>query len=311
MPSIGTASTNTRQYGFIIADIFGRSLLLFSDDDYEDIARCPTLDAMIMKLNKKFHSINEESKVTLSDIEDKLISELKAEITEFQEQVPFPATYFLDYQKIECFFRKIAKRTKKGFDEEKLSNLGHFNELKNIKYCKNFLDIKNLVLENSGIQKYFEDIRITEDIENINFQKLYFQVLRNFYDRYYEYIRNTSDRHFDEVIKMEMDSFVLDMLLSMPQGSDVSSFIPGCYKKGSLSITKKMILQDNGIDPNSTGEEMVESMTRKRAAVYEESFNLFSGVSSVYCYFKLREHEMKRILYVMEQALNGAGTVGS
>lgn len=310
----------TMDFGFITSDIFSRSLFLIHEEEYSSIAKCSSLEEIVMRLNKFYPNLNEEIKMDIFEIEDKIVSLLQYEVSEFDAVGFFPVLYFVEFHKIESLFHSMQK----AFSQQKSQNnkekelgrfsLGVFPEISNLKYCKSLRDIENLVLKYSGLEKYFLDIKIPNEVENIDFKSLYFHVMKNFYEFSYDFCLKSRLDHFLKIVKTEMDCFVLDMCVDLSLKDRSGKYVPKYYTCKNLdglrsnfeaSFPNRQISTRNEPKEDIKAiENLVLNQREKQNRAYKESFNIFGDISSIYSYFKLKENEMKKILYIIEGTLN-------
>lgn len=215
MPSL---SEGAKAHGFVIADLFGRCLSLLDASDYRYILQCSSIQEMVMRLNKAYPTLNEEMPLSTREVERRLVQAIESEINELlsgdhKNSRAFFVGFFVQYHKIQCFFHRLAE-TLYGTPDSTLDSphLGDFPELRSLKYCKTFADIKRFVLRGSGIEGFFENIGISDSLETSDLQAAYLHVMRNYYDHYSKHYNG--EGYFEEILKVEVDAFVLDLCMS-------------------------------------------------------------------------------------------------
>lgn len=287
MPSL---SERAKVHGFVIADLFGRCLSLLDDGDYAHILQCSSIQEMVMRLNRAYPVLNEEMPLSTKEVERRLIQSIRSEVDELSKSSTFFIRFFVQYHRIQCFFHRLRS------EADSSHHLGDFQELRGLKYCKSFGDVRRFVLRNSGIEGFFENIH-TDSLESKDVQVMYRHVMKNYYDHYCRCYKHHcgENQYFEEILKVEMDAFVLDLCM----GGDPLPYIPSAYPPINLrDLSKALRLEE--FPHTSLESRMIEKQVR----VYQDSFKVFNDASCIYAYLRLKEHEMRRILFVMESSLN-------
>lgn len=287
---MSSLSERAKDHGFVIADLFGRCLSLLDDADYAHILQCTSMEEMVMRLNRTYPVLNEEMPLNTKEVERRLILSIGSEVDELSKSCAFFIRFFVQYHRIQYFFHRLRS------EADSTHHLGDFPELRGLKYCKTFGDIRKFVLRNSGIEGFFENIH-TDSLENKDVQIMYRRVMKNYYDHYcrcYK-LHCGENLYFEEILKVEMDAFVLDLCM----GGDPLPYIPAAYPPIDMrDLSKALRLEE------STHTSLEGRMIEKQVRVYHDSFRTFNDASCIYAYLKLKEHEMRRILFVMESSLN-------
>lgn len=256
-------------HGFILSDIFSRYFEIASVDPVSLIGsnESTTVSEISLKISKLFPG--SEGIRNLSDLRKFLLRRLRDEALEF---IPL-SRIFLDYHMIQCFFMVYNNEK-----EDVVSyHIGYFNQLKCMSFCKDFRDIKNLVLKDSSIEGYFDEV---EDASRMDL--VYSKVMKNFYTL-----------NWDGIPEEEVKIF----LGNLPNCSEIVNGVMTRREiAGGISLTDEEISEIRGLSPSE--------IHRKLVRVYRRSFDTFGDISVVYSYLKFRELQIREILYTSEQALN-------
>lgn len=291
LPAMPSLSERAKTHGFVIADLFGRCLSLLGDSDYAHILQCSSMQEMILRLSRTYPILNEEMPLSTKEIERRLVQSIRLEVDELSGSCSFFVGFFVQYHRIQCFFHRLRNP-----ESDSIHHLGDFPELRGLRYCKTFSDVRKLVLRNSRIEEFFGSM-CTESLESCNVQVMYRSVMKSYYDHYCRCYKQHcgENRYFEDILRVEMDAFVLDLCM----GGDPLPYIPSSYPPvdlGNLSTALGLKEPSNG----SLESRMIE----KQARVYHDSFRAFNDASCIYAYLRLKELEMRRVLFVIESSLN-------
>ncbi|ORD98463.1 VA0D1 [Hepatospora eriocheir] len=218
----------------------------------------------------------------MSELKQTFIINLKRELNEFSEYNLTILNYFTDYYKIISLFNKINKI--------KINELGEFPELKAIELCNNFKEIKAVCINNSSLQKYFVDLDGNET-------NMFLEVMKNLMNNYYE----SSKGYFKEILEVEGDRQILEIALSNLQ--DKSKYFPNCTTLNKLQLTElsKNLSKEEVVQIfNLSNDNFMNEILIKIVNVYKNSFNQFDDLSCIYAYFKLKEIQIRNIIWIIQ-----------
>ncbi|EQB59890.1 v-type proton atpase subunit d2, partial [Vairimorpha apis BRL 01] len=175
--------TCTDKYGYIIAEINGKELQLFNSDEYNSLKQCETIEEICIKLNRKYKFLegtemnkNELkkslNKTLINEYENILkctndninnsynykdgINDYDNNDNEIDNNIhttnPLNTIleYYIETHKIKNFFFILQSLTK----NKDINNLftkidiGDFDELKTLKFCKDMTDVQKYCIEN-------------------------------------------------------------------------------------------------------------------------------------------------------------------
>lgn len=284
MTDISKLSKSTRNNGFILSDIFSRFNSLMKKQDYDSINSNTKFEDILVLLTKHYPHLNEDVR-DLMDLEALLSQNLRKEsqeISTFNDN-DLPVIYYQDKAKIEELFYFLGHFVSNKNPKKAMA----FPELKCLKFCKTFLDLKNLILRNTGIDKYFLNLDIKSELGDNNLGLLYFQVLKNFFD--YQHNIFKESEYFTEILRNEAALFVCDLL-----DSGNGELIPELFDTKNLNDLKKIM--GDGLERDILRNRLLES--------YRMSFDYFIDCSMPYSYLKLKEYEMKKLLFIIEESIN-------
>ncbi|ELA42042.1 uncharacterized protein VICG_00889 [Vittaforma corneae ATCC 50505] len=317
------------KFGFVLADVHTRFFELSNVNIKNFLGSTSNFQDIVLKICKIFPSC--DSVRTINDLRTILYKELKKEVSELGDNTF--TRYFLDGHKIHCLFSVLQnysedeKNKNEDFWVVEKNSVGYFEQLKCIEFCKDFEDLRSFVLKESGIYRYFEGI----DIIDGEYQKVYLQVMKKYYEEYYKLSRSVE--YFREIIFEEIKMFILDIYLSLSLRSQLVLFLPGsssltfngeCGSDQRIceyipvveeadqfaidQITKKLknVNDFNELEDifKLESSDLYEGMRLKKIKLYSQSFKSFNDLSMIYSFLQLREHQIREVIFVVDQILN-------
>ncbi|KAI5172595.1 V-type H+-transporting ATPase subunit d [Pancytospora epiphaga] len=283
-------------YAFVIADINGRYNQMLKDDDYTILSHCRTFEEFIIKLNQHFPFINEDMTFTVSELRSKLYLNIVNELDECKA-IPL-LKYFIELNKIQVFFTTLET------GEEPLL-AGAIEEFKGLSACKSFEEARKLYIQGGYLEKYFYGVKIKDSEENNNIQEAMLRVVKNCLD--YHYAKVTGG-YIKEIMEAEGDKLMIEICMNGKQLRNKLEYFP---RAGNISwnLRSKLIECETYeelamlVCPGSN-DPLVEMLCRV-SQVYAGSFRQFGDLSCVYAYFRLKEQEIRNILWISECILQG------
>lgn len=257
--------------GFILSDVFSRYFEIAELDpvsllnlDSASLNKIDGFTEIALKISKVFPGC--EGTKTLLELRKFLLKNLKDEALEL---LPF-SKIFLDYHRIHCFFTIYNDK-----EEDVSCHIGYFNQLKCMSFCKDFKDIRKFVLKDSSIEEYFdeiEDSKVADSkvVDSKVIEMMYSKVMRNFY------LKNQNYSFLEDEMKIFLSS-------------TSSSFKN--EEHGFLNEKCESIL-----NPNEIHQKLMKT--------HRAAFDIFGDISAVYSYLKIRELQIREILYISDKILN-------
>lgn len=310
--------------GFTLSDIFSRYFEMNSTTT--TFGSATNVEEVIQKIYRIFPEC--ETAKNLVGLKRKLLKSLRKEACDLGNNAF--ANLFLHAHRIRTFFlvlQSFRDGQKTAID---LDDLGYFDQLKCIEFCKNQEDLRAFVLRDSGIDNYFEDLN-SEDL-----QIMYLKIMKSFYENAYQ-IEDATEA-FREVIEEEAALHVLDAYMNMQKpgqripssdgfkgNGDFEVRKTGACGFGSLSFDpriKEIAPSVGGMDLilkkleeardisdikgifRLTELDILSGVLKRRFDIHTRSFDDFNNFCIVYSYFQLKEALINEIIYNASQSLN-------
>lgn len=306
----------SKAHGFFLADLFGRYDTLTEFEPSNAFKNCRSLQDVILELSKIFNGLNTSRNIM--DLKKKLQLSLKKEISEF-ECTPY-LSYFTDYYTIQLIFSLLEDKKSIDVSRENESHpiqkriiedeIGYFEELKCIELCKNFQEFKSFVLKYSGVEKFFE-VEIKINFKENDFEKIYLQVMKNYYEYYAKLLnKKVISGYFEEILYEEIGFFIMEVVLNSQRNLEdfkidkkIKEFLPLNYNK-IVPIDRINSLEDMKAVFDISNQNIHDGIVERQKRIYSRSFGLFGDLSTVYCYLKLREIQINEIIFEVSKILN-------
>lgn len=296
----------TENYGYLISSIFGKELSLYKEEDYNSLKQCENIEEFSIKLMKNYKFITEDMELTKNEIRKRLNKTILQEYNSCMSfcndnTLKILLDYWIENHMIHNFF--FLLQSKMGDTElEKSYNkieIGDFNALKTLKFCKDMHDVRMFCVENSFLKKYFYRVKWATDFKDNDFQKYQALFLKYLIEDTYESLKDT-DIFMKEILRVEADRYILDMTINtLNTNTDRKSLFPNITSFDGKTI--ELFIKAETLDDivNFKYSDFMERELEK----YKESFRIHNDVTCVYAYLKLKEQEVKNILWIIECVL--------
>lgn len=306
-------------HGFTINVIHGKQLTLLKDSNYNSLQQCDTLEDIISKLNPFFklsQTINSKK-----EFKDALYSNLKNEYNKLYkgatDELKLLLDYYINRYKILNFIYLLACKEN---DPEltmaftKIDEIGLFNELYTLKFSNDMSDVYKFCVESTFLKNYYVNVKFNREIKDNDFQLIQLQFLKQHLEDFYGQLEDTKSMDFmKNVLKREGDRIIIEIVLNTLDSSikdreklfpRVNSLDLGMKKRlgkctaidelrgilGTHNALRKVIMED----------DIIKAISKIENEKYWETFKIYNDISCVYGYLKLREQEIKNVLWVVE-----------
>ncbi|WUR04679.1 V-type proton ATPase subunit d (VATL2) [Vairimorpha necatrix] len=296
----------TEEYGYLISSIFGKKLCLYKEEDYNSLKQCENLEEFSIKLMKNYKFITEDMELTKNEIKKRLnmtlFYEYKSCLKSCQtDLLEIILNYWIGSHKIHNFFfllqSKIADPDlEKSFEK---IEIGHFDALKTLKFCKDMHDVRIYCVENSFLRNYFYKLKWATEFKDNDFQNSQALFLKYLMEDTFLQLKNR-EIFMKEILKTEADRYIVDLTINtLNIKTDRKALFPAITNFDGRTIDsfiKAETIEDVG---RFKSTDFIE----KELERYRESFNIHNDVTCVYSYLKLKEQEIKNILWIIECVL--------
>ncbi|CAD26456.2 VACUOLAR ATP SYNTHASE SUBUNIT AC39 [Encephalitozoon cuniculi GB-M1] len=308
--------SHVERYGYIISEINGKKEEMLKEEDYNALKRCENLEEVAIKLSKTYRSLSEGIAYTKPELKKRLLETLKADFDHYRDVedkgIRTILDYYMDFHKIQNFFYLLQCKLQDpnlGRSFEKIE-IGDFSALRTIKFSNNMDDVQRYCMENSFLKKFEERVRFKKEFSANNFQ-----VLQTLFFKFHieETYRNLNDdmEHMREILRLEGDRQIIEIAMNTLNSKDLvgrkrMSLFPDVH---SMDLrTRELLSHVEGLEDMKSvlstrynfDKDISNVLIRAELQKYQESFSMYGDLSCVYSYFKIKEQEIKNILWVAE-----------
>jgi V-type H+-transporting ATPase subunit d len=319
---------NTMDYGFTVSKMHGNAAFFLKEADYTSFQQCETLEDVLVKLSSTPYSkyMSKDMALTKGEFRKRLNKCMVDEISKLykvsDKDLKVLLEYFINSYRIQNFFFLLTSK----YDDpeltrafEKLEDIGRFSELDTLKFTNDMNDVYKYCVERTFLKKYYKKVRIEKEIEKNNFQVLHSLFLKYHMEDFFEVVEESTTMPFmGKILKYEGDRRIIQITLSTFnsshfQGKKRLELFPkvstmGMEMKGKLGKCTTMDKIKGILSKHQTyrkiltanSDEMLNALTSLEMQEHNLSFTFYNDLSCVYSYFKMKQQEIKNILWAIE-----------
>jgi V-type H+-transporting ATPase subunit d len=309
----------TENYGYLISKVYGKELLLLTEQDYKTLNQCENIEEFCIKLSRTYRYISEDMDHTKNELKRRLNKTLIDEYNECKKENDSLLSVILDYyienHEIHNFFFLLqSKHNDPDLDKafQKIE-IGNFDALKTLKFCKDMHDVQKYCVENSFLKKYFYKVKWAPEFKDNDFQKYQALFLKYHVEDAYTNLSQYG-LFIQDILKTEADRYIIDLTINTINSKEIvgperKKLFPRIYSLDTKTVDE--LSNSESIDDiKSTlndkynfNKDIYTELISRELKKYSESFKIHNDISCVYSYLRLREQEIKNILWIVECVL--------
>lgn len=305
-----------KRNGFILSQIHASFQHLLNKQSYKNLLQSDSIDDILIKLSATGYKeyLKEEKIVEKKELKKSLEKGLKKEFQKIYEksngELKILMKYFLESYMIDSFIYRISNP--KNCDEEEL---GFFLELNALNFAKSFKEIKLLIIKDSFLEKYFKNIEVNDDISKNNLQIIKRKLLKYHMEEFYEMLNKMESLDYMKNILKIMGSLqIIEIVLNsihtsissenkkelFPIVNNLSPSIINSLSNCQSIDDLKSIISKTGYSNLLNYSDILNGMHFYLLNVFYNSFKTFNDLSCVFCYFKLKEQEIRNLGWLVD-----------
>jgi len=334
IPGHGSVLSFNINDGYLEALLRGFRSGILSTPDYTNLTQCESLEDVKMHLSTATDYgdfLSNENTIHTTTIAEKATLKLVKEFNHLRAQAVEPLATFLDYITYQYMIDNVVLLITGTLHErnttellEKCHPLGMFESMATLRVAQNVSDLYNSVLIDTPLAPYITESLSEEDLDEVNIEiirnTLYKAYLQDFYD-YCKKMGGVTEEVMCEILEFEADRRAINITINS-FGTDLTKddrrkLYPEfglLYPEGTARLAKcddmeqvravienyamyRPLFANTGMNSEKSLEDAFfeyEVELNKRA--FERQF----GYGVFYSYIKLREQEMRNIVWISE-----------
>jgi V-type H+-transporting ATPase subunit d len=308
-------------YGYIIAEVNGRKDAMLSEADYNTLKQCESLEEMGIKLSRTYRCISEGMAFSKPELRRRLVESLKEDFAHYdyvqEGDLRLILDYYIEYHKIQNFFYLLQCKQEdpdleRSFDK---IEMGDFSALRTLKFSKDMNDVQKYCIENSFLSKFGGRVKFEKEFSDNNFQVLQMLFFKHHIEETYSRLGDDME-HMREILKLEGDRQIIEIAVNTLSSKD----IVGSERKRLFPTVCSISLKTRDMLANVESFEDLKAalsakyrfdsdissvLIRNELIKCYEAFNEYNNLSCVYSYFKIKDREIKNILWIAECIIQG------
>jgi len=318
--------------GFCEAIVRGFKKGILRKNDYNNLGQCDALDDMKIHLSSTDYGdflANEASPLHTVTISEKCTQKLVSEFEYIRSQAVEPLKTFLNYITYGYMIDNIVLLITGTLHERKLEELvdkchplGIFEEMTTLTSCSTMKELYNHVLVDTPLAPYFRAMEEEIDETNIEIIRntLYKAYLKDFYD-YCNKIGGVTGEVMSKILEFEADKRAINITINS-FGTELTKdereklypdfgllYPEGIWKLAKADDTEQVkvivesysayadLFRDTGFESEKS---LVDAFFEYEVKLNQLSFEQQMHYGLFYSYFKLREQEIRNIVWIAE-----------
>jgi len=321
--------------GYLEALLRGYRSGILNNGDYTNLTQCETLDDVKMHLASSTDYgdfLANDNVIHTTTIAERATHKLVKEFLHLRSQATEPLATFLDYVTYQYMIDNVVLLITGALHErntaellEKCHPLGYFDSMTTLPVATNVSELYNNVLIDTPLAPYITECISEEDLDEVNIEiirnTLYKAYLQDFYN-FCKKLGGVTEEVMCQILEFEADRRAINITINS-FGTDLNKddrrkLYPEfglLYPDGTMKLGKcddmeqvRSIMENYGpyrplfaqSGVLNADKSLEDSFFEYEVELNKNSFERQFGYGCFYSYFKLREQEIRNIVWIAE-----------